>query len=150
AVRSVMRENSMRFALALPLLAVVGCNAYSPPPLADAGGPAGDPTQLAVDADGHDFGNVVVGAVSTTAAVRVVHRGELTSGKLAVALADEFMIVADGCTGSELAPGDGCDLAVTFAPTTEGPHAATLAITGRPGEDASVALTGVALAPGDL
>jgi hypothetical protein len=140
----------MRYALSALVLFVVACNAYTPPPDEPDAAMGGPGTRLEADTSAHDFGNVVEGAVSTDAGVRVINRGDIPSGALSIAIADDFTVTADACTGVALAPGDGCDLAVAFAPSTAGPHATTLAVTGAADERVEIALAGMALAVGDL
>ena len=75
------------------------------------------------------------------------------SGLVEVALSGSsaFAITADGCTGERLTRRKSCGVTVTYAPTANGSHSATLVASGPSAENASVALTGAsAWQQGDL
>ena len=69
--------------------------------------------------------------------------GQLTTA-LAGANAAEFPVTEDNCTGVTLAPNVGCTVIVRFAPTTAGAKAATVTVSGTPGNSAASALAGTA------
>jgi hypothetical protein len=56
--------------------------------------------------------------------------------------AAQFRIVADTCTGNSVDSGLTCKVTVRFAPSSAGAKAATLTVSGTPGDSASVTLTG--------
>jgi hypothetical protein len=66
------------------------------------------------------------------------------SGVVEVALSGSstFAITADGCSGKRLTRRKSCSVTVTYAPTANGNHSATLVASSPIAESASVALTG--------
>jgi hypothetical protein len=58
-----------------------------------------------------------------------------------------FAVASEACRGATLEPGDGCDVAVTFAPTAEHAAAATLAYTTNADATVEVSLGGAGTAP---
>jgi hypothetical protein len=56
----------------------------------------------------------------------------------------DFAVELDECSGSEVAPGDFCDVWVSFVPGAEGTRSATLHVAGDPGLELEVPLVGFA------
>ncbi len=103
------------------------------------------PGALAIAPAARDFGNVLVGQVSTNQTFTVSNTGGAPTGLPTVALggsgAGQFTIVTNGC-GAVLAPAATCAVVVRFAPSAAGARAASLSVSGVPGGTASAALRG--------
>src|SRR5205085_10459228 len=98
-----------------------------------------------------DFGDHEVGTGSAGVPVTITNSGDtdlvITGVALAGAGAGHFSLAGPVCV-TTLAPGARCTEGVAFAPTTPGPHAATLAFTDNgPGSPQAVELSGNGLAP---
>jgi hypothetical protein len=109
---------------------------------------------LDTPATDYDFGTVVTGTVSATAAFTFTNGGtgtmaELQPATLSGPTAVLFGLGADGCQGRSLAPGESCTVAAHMAPSSAGVGAATL-IVGTASTSASIALSGTAVTPGAL
>ena len=100
------------------------------------------------------FGPVGTGQVSSSVRFTISNTGGVPSGPLAPSLggpdAIAFAIMADGCTGLQLAANASCTVDVRFAPATLGPKTGTLDVSGVPGGLASAALSGTGVAPSAL
>jgi len=94
-------------------------------------------------------------AQGTLSAARTVTLATVTEAvhvrRLAVtgAGADDFLVVADDCAGTDLSPGDSCTAKVRFAPSAIGARAATFVARSDSADGASlsVALSGSGAAP---
>ncbi len=110
------------------------------------------PASLTIAPPSHDFGSVVEGSSAAAVAFAVTNTGDLPSGNLAAALAGanagDFSIASTTCA-SPLAGGSSCTVDVTFAPTSQGVKAATLAV-GDGTIGASASLSGTGLPSGTL
>lgn len=105
-----------------------------------------------------DFGPVRRGHASAPRTVTVANAAvgptadALVLGADAVSLggpsADRYAIVADGCSGTTLAPGDACSVELRFEPSVLGPQSATLTVSGdAPGGPQQVTLAGAGVQP---
>jgi len=59
--------------------------------------------------------------------------------------AAQFRVTNDGCTGTQVAGGATCSVALVFDPSTTGAKTATLTLAGSPGNSAALALNGTAI-----
>ncbi|MCA1828543.1 MAG: hypothetical protein LC689_16590, partial [Myxococcales bacterium] len=107
--------------------------------------PGGKPVIVPAEAQ-HGFSAVSAGQQSSPVTISFQNKGFQPSGSLSVALggagAAQFGISATTCTGTQLAPGATCTVTLVFKPVIDGPIAATLTVSGTPGGDTVVALTG--------
>ncbi|HEY4178816.1 MAG TPA: choice-of-anchor D domain-containing protein [Kofleriaceae bacterium] len=93
----------------------------------------------------YNFADQTVGSASSPQTFTVRNDGGSASGVLTAAKAGtnpaDFTIVAgsDGCTGTNLAAGSSCNIAIQFTPATAGPKSISLTVTG----GASVATAGI-------
>ncbi len=87
---------------------------------------------VALDPVTINFSNQVVGSTSVTAFVSIKNTGVLPVTVNSVAMAGinptEFLIVTNPCTGASILPGEACNLAVAFRPTTLGLRTAQLRV----------------------
>jgi len=97
-----------------------------------------------------EFGEQLVGGVGPPLTVTVTNRAnrplQLRPGD-ATAATGSFRIDGAACTGTDVAPGAWCDVAVTFAPTVAGRHSGFLVLTAEGFPDAAVVLGGVGVDP---
>jgi hypothetical protein len=109
-------------------------------------GAAVTPAVLSLTPLSSDSGIVDVGSQSGPVIFVVTNTGGAASGPVTVANtgtgATSFAINSDTCTGTQLAAGASCSLAVVFKPATFGAKSAALGVTASPGTSASAALTG--------
>jgi hypothetical protein len=93
-----------------------------------------------------DFGTVSAPAQSASKQILIMNAGEGSTGALAVALsgsgAKDFGLDSDGCTGMILTLDGVCAIGVHFKPQAAGAASATLTVSGNPGGDALVSLSG--------
>ena len=95
-----------------------------------------------------DFGAV---DAPRTREVTVFNSGETTSpALLAVAGGEAFSLSQDGCTETELDPGEACTLVVRFAPAANLPYQGTLRIWGANPLSVTLSGSGEGLRPGAL
>jgi hypothetical protein len=109
--------------------------------------PPPPPGELQISPDkGVDFGWVVVKTASPAARLTVTNVGgsETAIDKVGFGgvSATEFAFAGTSCGRTPLKPGDSCFYDVQFQPSTMGPKAATLEVTGNPSGAASVPLQG--------
>ncbi len=92
------------------------------------------------------FGNVKVGATSTTQVVTVSNMGDgnLSIQPLTLSANTEFAFVSNGCSGITLAPNGTCSVAIRFQPTTANTQSGSLSIPSNDPDTSnwSVTLTG--------
>jgi hypothetical protein len=108
--------------------------------------------QVALSATSSAFAETVVGATAASRAFTVTDGGGAPLHLSAVALvgtgAAQFALTADGCSGASLAPAGQYSVAVAFAPTAAGSHAATVVLTSDAiSSPDTIALTGTGVAP---
>ena len=111
-----------------------------------------NPAELTVSPGSQDFGSVVQGQ-STSADFTVTNIGALPSGAIAVSksgTATADFTTSGNCQGTLLQPSDSCTVTVTFAPQSPGSKSAELDISASPGGSLMAALSGNAIAPGEL
>ncbi len=113
---------------------------------------AGICAMYGVSPTSRDFGLVAAGAMGTPVVFTVRNVGDSPTGPTDIAInganPDEFVVSADGCTGTSLSAGATCTLSITFAPTSTGPRSASLrasAFPGSPGGVAFSSLTGTGI-----
>jgi len=76
---------------------------------------------LKIKPDKHDFGKVIVPLTSAPETITVTNNSKSASVEFAsIVAAAPFSIQSDGCSGSPLAAGAMCQIAVVFSPTTTG------------------------------
>jgi hypothetical protein len=99
-----------------------------------------------------DFGMVDVGSRSAAKTVVVANVGPGTTGALGITLSGGggFSIDTDGCTEMSLATTGSCSVSLRFAPKAVGLQSATLRVSGNPGGDAVVSLSGTGAGTGSL
>jgi low-density lipoprotein receptor class B len=119
-------------------------SAASPRELAVDSGPAGVATPSAVALSFP--GSRPLGVFSAPQAVTITNTGhgalQLSGVTVTGADPDDFLISADGCTGSQLPIGGSCTVDVRFGPVAAGPRAAALAVSSNAGASVQVALNG--------
>ena len=108
--------------------------------------------ELTINPSTNAFGDVVVGATSTsTATFTVRNTGGTTTGTLNVAATGSdpgsFDKASDSCNGQTLAANATCTITVSFAPTSPGAKSASFTITGEPGGTVTAAVSGNGRAP---
>jgi hypothetical protein len=93
------------------------------------------------------FGNQVLDTASAAKIVTVTNTGSATLDINKIATSAGFAVSAKTC-GSTLAPGEKCDVNVTFEPTKLGADSGTLSLTdGAPNSPQAVPLSGTGIAP---
>ncbi len=95
------------------------------------------------------FASTAISGAHPTVAVTFTNDAKAPmTGLLLAALSgtdsSQYRIILDGCTGITLAAGATCSVTVRFDPTTTGTKAATLTVSGTPGNSASTSMTGTA------
>jgi hypothetical protein len=99
-----------------------------------------------------DAGNVKVGTSTSNTMVHVTNSGGASLSVTGVAASDTvtgagFGVANNGCSGP-IAPGDGCDITVSFAPTIPGALTGVLSIASNdPASPTAVSLTGTGTEP---
>ena len=96
------------------------------------------------------FGNQPVGSQSPGQTVIITNSGSsaLVITNIDLAVTGQFSVSSLGCLNVPLAPGAGCKLTVTFAPTNSGPKSSIVRIWNNTSVNpASVPVTGVGTAP---
>ncbi len=108
---------------------------------------------IMLDPDAVDFGSVPVGGPEASRSVAVESTGTTPLNVAEVELsgddADEFRIVADGCSDQAVDPGESCRIDLAFAPGAAGSSSADLDVFSDAGdgpETAELAGTGVSAA----
>lgn len=106
---------------------------------------------LAITPASYSYGNVAVGS-SVVASFTVSNSGGAPSGMLTRGISDaaRFPVFSDSCTGTVLAAGASCTIAVAFAPTDAGARSATLTVSASPGGTVAATLAGVGVVPAQL
>ena len=108
------------------------------------------PTTITVTGTAN-LGSVVVGSTGAAQTFTVTNTGTTATGTLAVSVADpQFVKSADACTGTSLAPGATCTVAVALKPSAPGPLGTILDVTAASGTSGSIQLSGTGLSPGAL
>ena len=106
-----------------------------------------------------DFGNQDISTRSATQTVTIQNNGDdpldISSVELGGADPDQFSIQADPCSGTTLAGGGSCTVAVAFAPTSRGEQQASLDVYSNSAQNSpsgyqSVAIQGVGTEPAVL
>ncbi len=122
--------------------------------------PCTAPLQGAVAAPNRTLIDFPATDIGTSSAPEIIHLANAGAGQLADLVvsgvsisgddAPHFAVVADGCTGVPVPVGGGCDIAVTFAPSTAGLKGAIVQINSNAGNtNVSVNATGLAVNAGD-
>jgi hypothetical protein len=84
-----------------------------------------------IESQTSDLGKVPVGTLGTPVEFRLPNGGSVTSPPLTVSLSSpEFVITADTCSGTALAPGAACSVFVALKPVSGGSKVAVLIISG--------------------
>jgi hypothetical protein len=132
-------------ALGGALVAGAACTPTKAPPPPPAAALSISPTSF-------DYGEIETGGGTDPMTFTVTNNGSADAGKLDVTIEQPEPIqykfgqripgVDDTCSGTVLASGDTCTVGIEFAPSSDGPHQATLIVTGDPGGTASAALSG--------
>ena len=121
------------------VLTVSGGNAGVSIPL------SGEGLGLSVSPDAIVFPVTQRGTTSALRHIVVLNDASVATGPLtAVIEPSGFVIATDACTGTSLAVGASCTVAVRFAPSNSGEHAGLLTISGDPGGSVLVSLNGQA------
>lgn len=110
---------------------------------------------VSLSATALDFGVAGVGTPSGAQTVRITNTGAapltITTATRDGAAAGDFALGDDGCTGTRVAPGAGCTVAVTFTPAAAGPRSARLAFADdASGSPHTVALSGTGTTTGTI
>ncbi|MBI4826853.1 MAG: choice-of-anchor D domain-containing protein [Nitrospirae bacterium] len=105
------------------------------------------PAYATVVPQSHDFGNTYVGSSSVTQKFTVynIGNGDLQLGSVVIAGADveDFIVQADSCNGSNLAPADTCEVIVAMSPVSVALKSAEINIySNDPSSPLVVALSG--------
>jgi hypothetical protein len=88
-------------------------------PVLQPGGPHfGQPLDLGVE---YAVGAVVVGRSSAAVPITVTSNLKIASAVKSIKVDTQFIVLNDGCTGRQLAPGGSCTFDVVFRPTAIGP-----------------------------
>lgn len=102
----------------------------------------------------HDFGSVATGTLSTSTTFTLSNAGGLSTSPLTVTIGGTdpgaYQITSQSCSGSALAPGASCTIAVQFAPATNGTLVSALTVSGAPGGTVTAALSAVGQQPANL
>jgi hypothetical protein len=121
------------------LLTVSGGNAVASIPL------SGEGLGLSVSPDAIVFPVTQRGTTSALRHVVVLNGASVATGPLTTVIEPSgFVIATDACTGTSLAVGASCTVAIRFAPSNSGEHAGVLTISGDPGGSVLVSLNGQA------
>jgi hypothetical protein len=114
----------------------------------DLGG-TGLASGLALGPAGLSFGAQASGSSSPAQPATLTNTGsspvEVDAASILGAGSDQFRL-SDSCSGTVLAPGQSCQLAVRFAPDSEGPKSASLRVLAG-GQKLTAALAGTAVSP---
>ena len=137
-------------------LVVVACDGGSPT-FTDAGviggdidAPVGHP-MLAIDRDRADLGMIMVGESSAPTTFRITNQGDAaTGGPMVVVTGAGFRAMTDTCTGTPLAAGAMCQVAVIATPTAAGMVGGMLQVSASPGGQVSATLSVTGLSQGLL
>lgn len=117
------------------------------------GGALDGGAQLDVDRSSIMFGSITSGSTSAATTVVVTNVGAQPTGpvmaSISGAASSSFQVQTSTCSGA-LGPLATCQVSVIFSPTTTGPLAAQLDISGMPGGTRAVALTGQGAFPAAL
>lgn len=98
--------------------------------------------QMQANASSRDFGLVEVGTSSTSFTWRLTNVGGVSTGvPLFPTNIPAAYLVTNNC-GAAIAPGQSCDVLVSFKPTSGGAQNYTLSVTASPGGTAQLALAG--------
>jgi hypothetical protein len=104
---------------------------------------------ISISPSTHPFGNVAIGATSSSMTFVVTNPAGISHGPLDTSLtgahAGDFTITSDQCDGMTLAPAASCSISVAFAPTSAGSRAGVLQVTG--GGTVTAALAGTGFHP---
>lgn len=106
------------------------------------------PGNITIDPTTRDFGTSAVGTAIGATTFTIRNSGSTPTGVLTAAVAGAnpadfpFVGSGDGCSGSTLAAGATCTVAVQFQPSAAGPRGATLRVQGTPGGSVTAALSG--------
>ena len=143
---AVQRDATASLSLVFGGTTTVGDDMTMPP--ADLAG-----SNITISATSHDYGTVVTG-MNGSFSFTVTNNGSVSTSSLTTQISGTdsalFTLMNDTCNGTALIAGGSCTLAVVYAPTAAGTHAATLNVHGS-GADAAVAsLSGVAVGPAAL
>ncbi|MGB6134933.1 MAG: choice-of-anchor D domain-containing protein [Acidobacteriaceae bacterium] len=108
------------------------------------------PTTVTVSPGSLIFAGEQVQTVSALQTVTVTNTGTLNLNVSSVSITGDFA-ETDTCSGESIAPQSGCQLQVTFDPTTTGARGGTVTIFANvTGGQLSVPLSGTGLAPADV
>ena len=109
---------------------------------------AAAPAKLALTPAARTFAPVVAAQRSAPVTFTATNTGGTTTGTIGAQVSGAgFIVGSNGCTGTTLAPGASCTVAVIFGPPAVRSYSGTLAVTA-PGTTASAALAGTGAAPG--
>ncbi len=101
-----------------------------------------------------DFGSSPVGTATGATTFTIDNPGGSPVSGITVAMAGanaaDFPINSDGCSGTTIAAGGSCTVAVVFNPTTAGARSAMLRVQGASGLPATAALSGTGESPAVL
>jgi Abnormal spindle-like microcephaly-assoc'd, ASPM-SPD-2-Hydin/HYDIN/CFA65/VesB-like, Ig-like domain/IPT/TIG domain/Cep192 domain 4 len=113
---------------------------------------AADPPAVSFDPASVDFGDVVVGTTSQPAQrVTVTNTGTADLHVTGSQTAAPFAVSIDNCAGIAVAPGESCNIFVSFSPTQLGPASGTLSVTDdAAGSPQSVPLAGNGVGPPEV
>lgn len=126
-------------------------SATADPVSASLTGTAQEDARLTISPSSRNFGTVTQGRDSTELDFTITNVGDVASGALGEAIAGaDFTISASGCDGTVLAPNASCTVSVTFSPATLGDRTGTLTVDAAPGGTVNAALSGTAVAVGNL
>jgi hypothetical protein len=112
------------------------------------------PGTLSISPTSRDFGSVVIGQTGAFQDFVITNTGGVSTTTLSLSLvgasASSFSLSNDSCTGSVLAPSNGCTVRVTFVPQARNALAAFLQATATVGGTVQAQLTGTGLRPATL
>ena len=101
---------------------------------------------LAITSTTSDLGTVLLGTTGPSTVFTLTNSGNAATGALAITVSStEFIVTSDTCTGSSIAEGSGCTIAIALKPTTVGAKSAVLTVTGTSGNPVVKAFTGTGI-----
>ena len=110
------------------------------------------PAALSVAPASNDFGSVIVGQQSTDVSFTVTNQGQSATGTLTVTETGAGFAIdaAKSDCAAALGPGQSCNVAVYFKPSSATTVAGSLTVQGTPGGKVAPTFTGTGLTPGAL
>jgi hypothetical protein len=104
------------------------------------------PPQITLQPTSIDFGSVEAGVISAAEQITAENSGGFAASISSITVSGPFVLMANGCGSTSLAPNADCQLSVEFTPTTAGPASGALTMVDSGGtQTVQLSGTGTAL-----